>query len=70
MAFGQCETCQTEATFAVYAAYDSEKVTEPHQTLYRYPGVMAYACDEHLSEMLIRDLQGSFSTSQWLVRRT
>lgn len=68
MAFGLCETCQAQSTYEVYASYDID-TNEAHPVLARYPGVQAYSCDEHLSEILIRDVMEAFSTRQWVVRR-
>lgn len=62
-----CDVCGAHAQFRAYASYDIDDGRNAHPHHARYPMPMIRACADHLTEMMLHDLNAPGTTRQWVV---
>lgn len=65
----QCQRCENEVRWLVFAAYDAPiDKNDVHPHVARYPASQATVCDIHLPWALNDDASKPGSTEQWVVK--
>lgn len=65
----QCDGCELDAEWLIYAAYDEEAINiRVHPLVARYPLPMKRSCNHHISGMLTEDSEHLTTTMQWIVK--
>lgn len=65
----QCDGCELDAEWLIYAAYEEEAINlKVHPLVARYPLPMKKSCNFHVASLLTDDSEKPATTRQWLVR--
>lgn len=65
----QCNGCELDAEWLIYAAYDEEALTiKVHPLVSRYPLPMMKSCNHCLASLLTDDSEKPATTRQWIVK--